>query len=70
MADEDISDYEEHKVNYEMKDYMQHIFDPEPNLKKEFTPHKAIQTFVNRHFTTSFQPSKRRYSGGVWPSSY
>ena len=34
-----ISDYEEHDVNYEMKDYRQHIFYPEPlNLKREFTP--------------------------------
>ena len=52
MADEDFSDQEEQNISYETKDYTQHIFDPEPNLKRKFTPHEAIQKFVSRHFTT------------------
>ena len=59
MADEDFSDQEEQNINYEIKDYTQHIFDPEPNLKREFTPHKAIQKFVSRHFTTSLSSHGR-----------
>ena len=43
MVDEDISDYEEHDVNYVMKDCTQHIFYPEPNLKREFTPMKRCK---------------------------
>ena len=58
-ADEDISEYEKHDVIYEMKDYTQHIFDPEPSLKREFTPHDAIQKSVNRHFTTSLSSHGR-----------
>ena len=53
MTDDEISDYEEHGVNYEMKEYTQHILDPGPNLKREFIPHEAIQKFVSRHFITS-----------------
>ena len=53
MADEDFSDQEEQNINYEIKDYTQHIFDPEPNLKRLFTPHEVIQNCVSRHFTTS-----------------
>ena len=41
------------------KDYTQHIFDPEPNLKRGFTPHEAIQKFVSRHFTTSLSSHGR-----------
>ena len=52
MTDEDFSDQEEQNISYESKDYTQHIFDPEPNLKRKFTPHEAIQKFVSRHFTT------------------
>ena len=59
MADEDFSDQEEQNISYETKDYKQHIFDPEPNLKREFTPHEAIQKFVNRHFTTSLSSHGR-----------
>ena len=59
MTDEDISDQEEHDINYEMKDYKQHIFYPEPNLKREFTPHEAIEKFVGRHFTTSLSSHGR-----------
>ena len=53
LVDEDFSDQEEQNISYETKDYTQHIFYPEPNLKREFTPHEAIQKFVSRHFTTS-----------------
>ena len=59
MADEDFSDQEEQNISYETKDYTQHIFDPEPNLKREFTPHEAIQKFVSRHFTTSLSSHGR-----------
>ena len=53
LADEDFNDQEEQNISYETKDYTQHIFDPEPNLKREFTPHEAIQKFVSRHLATS-----------------
>ena len=43
MVDENIRNYEEHDINYEMKDYTQHIFDPEPNLKMEFPHPKMCQ---------------------------
>ena len=56
---EDFSDQEEQNISYETKDYTQHIFDPEPNLKREFTPHEAIQKFVSRHFTTSLSSHRR-----------
>ena len=59
MADEDFSDQEEQNIGYETKDYTQHIFDLEPNLKREFTPHEAIQKFVSRHFTTSLSSHGR-----------
>ena len=59
MADEDFSDQEEQNISYETKDYTQHIFDPEPNLKREFTPHEAIQKFASRHFTTSLSSHGR-----------
>ena len=59
LADEDFSDQEEQNISYETKDYTQHIFDPEPNLKREFTPHEAIQKFVSRHFTTSLSSHGR-----------
>ena len=59
LVDEDFSDQEEQNINYETKDYTQHIFDPEPNLKREFTPHEAIQKFVSRHFTTSLSSHGR-----------
>ena len=59
LVDEDFRDQEEQNINYETKDYTQHIFDPEPNLKREFTPHEAIQTFVSRHFTTSLSSHGR-----------
>ena len=45
MVDED-SDHEEHDVNYEMKDYTQHIFDLEPNLEGEFTPHERSKNLL------------------------
>ena len=32
---------------------MQNIFNPEPNFKREFTPHEATYKFVKSHFTTS-----------------
>ena len=66
LADEDFSDQEEQNISYETKDYTQHIFDPEPNLKREFTPHEAIQKFASRHFTTSLSSHGR----GVWPPYY
>ena len=59
MVDEDISDQEGHDTNYEMKDYTQHIFYPEPNFKREFTPHEVIEKFVGRHFTTSLSSHGR-----------
>ena len=59
LVDEDFSDQEEQNISYETKDYTQHIFDPEPNLKREFTPHEAIQKFVSRHFTTSLSSHGR-----------
>ena len=34
LADEDFSDQEEQNISYQTKDYTQHIFDPEPNLKR------------------------------------
>ena len=39
LADEDFNDQEKQNISYETKGYTQHIFDPEPNLKREFTPH-------------------------------
>ena len=59
LADEDFSDQEEQNISYETKDYKQHTFYPEPNLKREFTPHEAIQKFVSRHFTTSLSSHGR-----------
>ena len=59
MADEDFSDQEEQNISYETRDYTQHIFDLEPNLKREFTPHEAIQKFVSRRFTTSLSSHGR-----------
>ena len=70
MAHEDFSDQEEQNISYEIKDYTQHHFDPDPNLKREFTPHEAVQKFVSRHFTTSLSSHGRHYTGGVWHSLY
>ena len=59
LADKDFSDQEEQNISYETKDYTQQIFYPEPNLKREFTPHEAIQKFASRHFTTSLSSHGR-----------